>query len=551
MDDVNIAIISEPHTAPKPAPELPVDGVDRAPPAPVPAWGWLAGLLSRTWPLLMVVLVAAALLNGLTLLQYPATFVDEGWNASRSLALLQTGRQFAGVDSGIYKQFEGYWTYWPWLGTAIHAAAIQLLGLSLSTMREVSLVFGLALLAVVFQIGAVLHNRRTGLTAAALLAVSMQFMYSSHMARHDIIVATMCYGAIALQISESRFTATGRRALPFRSLLAGLLVGLSLDVHLNGFIFIPTVGVLYLMDSGRTFLKSKPLWAFIVGLAGAVLYYAAMHILPYPQSVAEIAGLSNFAGRAPVFFSADPAVWFNALTGTLGHLDPRILPVIALATVALIRRGSASDRRLLVLFATVVAVYAVVTSFKTFHYAILIAPAAALLVGALFDIISRRPLRGSLWSFGETALAVGIVAVVVSLNIVTVWSASNSGYDRTADKIVQTIPDGASIIGAPTYWFARPYQPYLNWEQLDVYRGYYPGSSMEDAFDYYRPDYVIVDGFVEYFLAGNPGNSVDRQRSGTLLLDLQQLLGERAVLVGQVETEPYGTVRIYKMAWQP
>jgi 4-amino-4-deoxy-L-arabinose transferase-like glycosyltransferase len=547
MHDVKLTIAAKPQKSPGPTVEPILQDREEPNSGSVPASARLVGLLSRTWVVLGALLVVAAVFNSLTLLKYPATFVDEGWLASRSWSLLQTGHPFAGVDGGEYQRFD-----WAWLGPAIHAAAIQLLGLSLTTMREVSLLFGLVLLVVMFKIGTSLHNSRTGLLTVGLLSVSLPFFYSSHMARYDIIVAALGYGAIALQLSEARSATTGRRGFPIRSLLAGLLIGLSLDIHLNILIFVPVMGMLYLWDSRRAILKSKPFWAFILGLAGGVLLYAAIHMLPYPESVVEVPGLSNFGGRAPILFSADLALWFDALLGTLRHLDLRLVPVLLLAIVALVKRGSMSDRRVLLVFAAVFLSHTLMTSYKTYHYAIMIAPAGALLVAVLLDMMSRRPLRASLWSFTQTALVVGIVVVTGVINIWTVWGASNAGYDETAEKMTQTIPDGASIMAAPTYWFARPYQSYVNFNRLEIYGRRYPGSSLQDAFTYYKPDYFIMDGFIQYWLTDDP-----KVLNGEHLFpvlpksEMWRILNERGTLLGKVDTEPYGTVRIYKMNWQP
>src|SRR5437762_1346400 len=65
------------------------------------------------------------------------------------------------------------------------------------------LLFGLALLAIVYRIGRLLYGPRVGLFAALLLAVSGSFLYSAHMARHDVIVAAFGYGAVALYLSNA------------------------------------------------------------------------------------------------------------------------------------------------------------------------------------------------------------------------------------------------------------------------------------------------------------------------------------------------------------
>src|SRR5512132_401486 len=73
-----------------------------------------------------VVLVfgAVLLVIFLTLMRVPAPFVDEGWNANRSWALLHTGRPFGTLDSGVFERYPGYWTYFPLIGASIHAASI-------------------------------------------------------------------------------------------------------------------------------------------------------------------------------------------------------------------------------------------------------------------------------------------------------------------------------------------------------------------------------------------------------------------------------------------
>ena len=65
------------------------------------------------------------------LMRDPPPYVDEAWDANRAWALLQTGRPFGTMDSGVFERFPGYWTYFPWLGNAIHALAFWIGGLQL------------------------------------------------------------------------------------------------------------------------------------------------------------------------------------------------------------------------------------------------------------------------------------------------------------------------------------------------------------------------------------------------------------------------------------
>src|SRR3954447_10537537 len=136
-------------------------------------------------------LVAVLLFHAYTLLRFPSAFVDEGWNAARSWALLHTGRPFGTLDSGVFENYPGYWTYFPLLASAIHAVSLAVLGPSLLAMRLVSFVFGAALLIVVYITGARLGGTRTGLLSVLLLSISIPFLFTSHIARHDIIVAAL------------------------------------------------------------------------------------------------------------------------------------------------------------------------------------------------------------------------------------------------------------------------------------------------------------------------------------------------------------------------
>src|SRR5438874_400733 len=77
-------------------------------------------IVNRWLPLAALLIVVTGV-HLATLLRYPPPFVDEGWNASRAWGLLHTGRAFGTLDAGVFQQYPGYWTFFPWLGTAIHA----------------------------------------------------------------------------------------------------------------------------------------------------------------------------------------------------------------------------------------------------------------------------------------------------------------------------------------------------------------------------------------------------------------------------------------------
>jgi len=101
---------------------------------------------------LVILLVASAGLHLFTLMRTPGVFVDEAWNANRAWALIHTGRAFVSLDSGVFEHYDGYWTFFPWLGTWLQSLSLRAFGPTLFAVRMASLVFGLVLLVAIYAI---------------------------------------------------------------------------------------------------------------------------------------------------------------------------------------------------------------------------------------------------------------------------------------------------------------------------------------------------------------------------------------------------------------
>src|SRR5688572_549233 len=147
------------------------------------SWRARAEAALPSWLPVALVFGAVLLFSLLTLLRMPAPYVDEGWNANRSWALLHTGRPFGSMDSGVFERYPGYWTYFPLLASAIHAAGIAVLGPTLLAMRMVSFLFGALLLLAVYVSGKRLYGNVVGTIALAVTALSVPFILASHLGR--------------------------------------------------------------------------------------------------------------------------------------------------------------------------------------------------------------------------------------------------------------------------------------------------------------------------------------------------------------------------------
>lgn len=504
---------------------------------------WLSAWIRRRGGL-AVLLIGVGGFNWLTLLRRPAPFVDEAWNASRALGLLRTGRAFGDLDAGVFERFDGYWTYFPWLGTAIHASAIWAFGLSLFSVRLVSLVFGLALLVAVFAIGNRLGGVRQGLTVVLLTALSQAYLLTSHLARHDIIVAALGFGAVALYFTDEA------RGFSIKSVLSGLTVGLALDIHPNAVIFGPTVAALYLLDHGWAFLREKRFWGFVAGGMAGVAYFAAIHVLPYPRTYALLS--STFAGawHQPPLFTLNPGVWLESFLRLLGLIawgeDFRILLLVGAILLVLLRRSS-SDRRQLVLFGALFFSFAAIILFKQTWYVILVSPAADLLIANLLIGIAELRARALLWSILAWLVVLGSAVYTVP-RLIT--SDAMLDFTATLSQVRAAIPPGKTVMGLQEYWWGLQGQPYLSWEQLSYYQHFTPGTGLADAFQALRPDYLVLDQRIVVAVADNPKEV--RQFFQFLFepkSDLDRFLSQHARLVSTFHSTIYGDVRIYRIDW--
>ena len=511
---------------------------------------------ANRYPLtLAILLLVLAALGFVTLLRTPPPHVDEAYRASRAYALIRTGRAFGILEAGVYDRYEGYWTFFPFLETWFTALPIRLLGLSLWALRLTSLAFGLVLLGALYAIGDRLGGPVLGLVTVFLVGFSKSFIYSSHLARQDIIVAAFGFGAIALYLADrgSRFTG--------QALLAGLLAGLAFEVHPNGMIYAPVVIALCLVENGRSILRAGRFRAFLTGVGAGLACYVAIHILPYPQTYRALTQLGYSATHTPPFLAPNPLLWLRGLyeAGFLLHYISRTHTLLGLLAIpVLLQRHSPADRRLLVLLGTLFLAVGLCIRNKLYYYGILYTPALELLLAAALlrlAQISRQAFKdGKRWLALASGLAVlgsGLfLAVTIVHNLAPLRENALPDYEKAAARIRQAVPPGSTVMGTQTFWFAMPDERYLSWEQLVYYQRYAPGTTLEDGLREFRPDYLIVDSHLRHYIIDLEGPPSGYR--GALALpkaDWDRFLAERGRLVEEIETRNYGQVDVYRITW--
>jgi mannosyltransferase len=202
-------------------------------------------------------------------------------------------------------------------------------------LRSLSALAGVATVPVAYLLGLELRGRRTGLMAAALVAVNPMLLWYSQEARAYALLALLC--AISLLYCARAQRSGRRRDYTFW----GLASGLALATHYFAVFALAAEAALLLRRRGRASLAG--LW--IVGLFGLLLAPLAIHQMSYGHAE----WISNF--------SLGHRLWEAASTFVVGETTDIIArpehPALALAPLALglaalallAARGSREERR--------------------------------------------------------------------------------------------------------------------------------------------------------------------------------------------------------------
>ena len=239
-----------------------------------------------------------------------------------------------------------------------------------------------------------------------------------------------------------------------------------------------------------------------------------------------------------------------SLIDTFGLLDLLFLPVIVPAVVFLIRRQSRSDVRALVLFGTSILAMAAIIQNKAPFYAILIMPTVPLIAAPYLDNITRKIGKLTEWTFWRNFVVIGLVVAAGCINLAPAIRGNDTEFNKALAFLGQSIPNGSLVYGAPTYWFALQDTRYVNWDQIVIQQRAMSGGTFTGAIEAIKPDYLVVDGFVAAFITDDDRCRASYQDSVCIpKTEYNALLKEHATLAGDLNTNAYGDIRVYKMNW--
>lgn len=211
--------------------------------------------------LLLLFLTLYLIVNLYFLTSFPFVHSDEAWLSGLARNILEQG-DFS-VTETFFDLKERYPHAIKIIFHSIQILFINTLGYSIFSMRLISLSFGFFSLILIYRLALVMFKSRgLALAATALLAIDVQFIYASHLARQEILLV------FVLLLVLDYF----RRNLQNHSysvdLILSSIIGLSIGLHPNSFIISLPLGLIYLYHIIFTRkLRSVNLLLYGTGLA--------------------------------------------------------------------------------------------------------------------------------------------------------------------------------------------------------------------------------------------------------------------------------------------
>jgi 4-amino-4-deoxy-L-arabinose transferase-like glycosyltransferase len=332
----------------------------------------------------------------------------------------------------------------PWL------VSFSIIGLGLAQARIVSAILGGLLLVVIIAIGKQNYSLLTGVLSALLLALSPTFTQASHYVRPDIFLAFVvtlgyCVGIIAHNGEKS-----------WAHLLAGLLFGISLDIHQNALLFTLGFAVLYLVKYKLAILRSKGAWLFTFGWLLGILYYLIAYVFPDPQNYLKLFEFELGGSHQLPILQDGILGLLTSIRQEVGRFhfyDNNLdFAVIGASIAFLAIRRTQADRRLLLFCGAVFAGFVLIVGNKHDVYAILLYPFLMLMVAETLISLTRTTSA----SLAQRVFSVAMIFLMLingaqhlERPIGQHW---NYDYYSITERIRTVIPSGARIMGLPTWW---------------------------------------------------------------------------------------------------
>jgi 4-amino-4-deoxy-L-arabinose transferase-like glycosyltransferase len=417
---------------------------------------------------------------------------DEGWFASPGYNLATRGHMGTSVmepaNLGMTERINEYTYYIMPLNLLAQAAWYKGVGFSLFSMRALSTLWGLALLAAFFFLmRALSRDYKLALLAVALIAFDFAFLRSAANGRMDMMCAALNFAAMAV------FLNLRERRLRLALLASNTLVALSGLTHPNGAMGFIALAFLVLyydrrsLKAGHVALAAIPYAMAAIGYGLYVMNDAQLFLRQFSQNT-QLG--DEHPGRLygllyPWMAIKDEILnrYVSVNAGGQAYLKVALVAAYAAGVLgASLTRAIRRDRGFRALL-IVTAIYFFLLTFtqgnKIYLYMVHIAP----LYGALLAIWARH-----LWlkraaprrAIAGAIAAVALISLAGNAYVIRRNSLHNS-YQPAVEFLNRNSGSSTTITGAAELSFGLN-----NYDSLldDKFLGYHNGR---------RPDFIVIE----------------------------------------------------------
>jgi len=234
-----------------------------------------------TWKRLLVVYMAVYfVVNLLFLTKFPFMHSDESWLSGLTRSMIAGG---PAATESFFDLFPRNPHAIKTIFHGIQALFSFVFGYNLFAFRLVSLVFGILLLSLTYKlVETITKNTKTAFFSTLAASVCVQFIYASHFARQEIIIAAALLGIIYYLVKE-------REEWKARNdLFAALFTGLAIGIHPNSFLIALAAGSVYLfLIFFEKKMKARNLLIYIVSTGVIATVFVGLSFLMDPNFISN------------------------------------------------------------------------------------------------------------------------------------------------------------------------------------------------------------------------------------------------------------------------
>jgi 4-amino-4-deoxy-L-arabinose transferase-like glycosyltransferase len=493
--------------------------------------------------------------------RFPPIQEDEPWIAAPGYTFWEKGYFGTDLFAGFFGMEEHYYTYPP-LFSLMVGAGLHLFGMGLFQARIIPLICMTLTLALTYGLGAVLFSSWHGVIAVgvlvgwrvaqpvSLLISGIPLVDLARIARYDVAVPVFGLGALLALIAALRKPSWRR------FFAVGVLIGLATLSHYYGGFWLIGSALLILLRFRQRAIKAISISVLGFGLTLAPwLLFIASGWSDFLNQFRQFAGRLDLLN--PHFYVMSLSdEWqryqpiLDAMNETWGARLWLALLIIGLVWLAVqgVRRRSRSSQMLLFMLGSIVGMFALIVSFKTFSYLSALWVLFALVIAAglrgLWRISSRRG-----WKLILTLVyCVAMVEGGVRIQSIQAQAAETTPYRTFTDAIAAKLPPNSRVMGLQHYWFGLA-------ERTSDYRSILVPMNLTNptyvanpilfaqAVDAIRPDVILIDQLMLNFLDDTLSPDSGLHALGDQIRDY---LGNSR-LIGEVYDSTYGLFRIYQL----